>query len=228
MKVLKFFIVCNLFLSFANIGYSQIATNIASFNKIEVFGRINVRLENSSSDSIFIKSPNFDINKVKYSVEDSVLKIKLLSELPKSNKVNVTIQFKELALLKIGAGAIIYNRGTIESKFLTISAKSGCELDLSIDVDTLDVKVTEKAFVRLTGDNNYMTLKTSTKGDFRSADLTNKTTIAILNGGSAEINVTDYLDATVRNGASLKYVKQPKKIIKKEKLGGKIEILEKL
>ena len=228
MKVFKFFIVCNLFLSFANIGYGQIVTNIASFNKIEVFGRINVRLEKSDNDSIFIKSGAFDINKVKYSVEDSVLMIKLLSELPKSNKVNITIQFQELNSIRVGAGVIIYNRGTIESKYLKISAKSGSEVELLVNVDSLDVKVVEKAFVRLTGINNYMTLKTSTKGDFRSTDLTNKITIATLNGGSAEINVADYLDATVRHGASLKYAKQPTKIKKKEKLGGTIGLLEEL
>ena len=219
-------IVCSLLLSFTEVTYSQIATKINSFNKIEVFGRINVRLEKSDNDSIFIKSGTFDINKIKYSIEDSVLKIKLLSKLPKSNKVNITIQFQEMESLKVGAGVIIYNRGTIESKFLKISAKSGSEVELLVNIDSLDVKVIEKAFVRLTGINNYMVLKTSTKGDFRSTDMTNKITIAKLNGGSAEISVDYFLDATVRNGASLKYVKQPKKIKRKEKLGGKIEILE--
>ena len=228
MKLLNISVICLLFFLFNNSIYGQITTELAPFNKIEVFGKISVRLEKSSSDSICIKGGGLDIDKIKYSVKDSVLSIKLLSEFSKSIKISITVKFQELTSIKVKAGCKIYNRGSIDSDYLYLLVKSGSEADLLINVDSLEVKVNEKAFARLTGSNNYMALKTSTGGDIVSINLSNKITLAKLNGGSAEINVSDYLEATVRNGASLKYIKQPKKIKRKERLGGTIGVVDKL
>ncbi len=214
-------------LLFAVYSKSQINENLQNFSKIEVFGKINLRLEKSNADSIFIKSGDFDISKVSYNIEDSILKIKLLSGFTSVNKVSITVKFKKLLSIESGGGCKLYNRGSINTVTLLIKAKSGSELDLLINTDSAFVKVNKDAFVRLRGKNNYLNLRTATGGDFRSTQMTNKTTIAVLNGGTAEVDVTDFLDVTARYGASFKFVKQPKRIKRKTQLGGKIGRLEK-
>jgi len=213
-------------LLFAVYSKSQINEKLQNFSKIEVFGKINLRLEKSDTDSIFIKSGDFDISKVSYEIKDSILKIKLLSGFTSVNKVSITVKFKNILSIEAGGGCKMYNRGSINAETLLIKAKSGSELDLLINTDSVFVKVNKDAFVRLRGKNNYLKLRTATGGDFRSTQMTNNTTIAVLNGGTAEVDITDLLDATVRYGASFKFVKQPKKIKRKTQLGGKIGQLE--
>jgi hypothetical protein len=227
MKILKLLSVVA-FTCFvnANILYGQIATKIGSFNRIEVFGKINVRLQKSNNDSLFINSGSFDVEKVTYIIENGVLKIKLLSEFPPEIKVDITVDFQQINSLKAGGGTKIYNRGVIDSKKFVIDAKSGCELDLAVDIDSVKVKVNKGAFVRLTGKNRFMQLKTATGGDFRSTNMESKIVVAVLNGGTAEIKCSEHLDATVRYGASLKFVEPPKQIKRKERLGGTIGKLE--
>jgi hypothetical protein len=214
-------------LLFAVYSKSQINKKLQGFSKIEVFGKINIRLERSTADSIFIKHGSFDISKVSYKIEDSILKIKLLSGFTSVNKVSITIKFKNLATITGGGGCKIYNKGSINAEVLHITAKSGSELDLLINTDSVFVKVNKDAFVRLRGKNNYLQLKTSTGGDFRSTQMTNSTVVATLNGGTAEVDVADFLDVTVRYGASFKFVKLPHKIKRKKQFGGKIGKLEK-
>ena len=107
-----------------------------------------------------------------------------------------------------------------------LNAKSGCELDLLVNIDSAIVKVSKGAFVRLIGKNRYMKLKTTTGGDFRSTKMTNKKMVAILNGGTVEILESEYLEVTTRYGATLKFVTRPNAIKKKERLGGKVSQLE--
>lgn len=204
----------------------QVKERLEGFTQIEVFGKLNVRLEHNPNDSIFIESGSFDISKVKYEIKDSVLSVKLLSEFPPSIKVNVTIQFTQLNSIICGGGTKIYNRGSINSKLLNLKAKSGSEFDLLVNVDSVLVKVSKGAFVRLTGENKYLKVKTNTGGDFRSLNMSNVRTDAILNGGSVEIKTAEYLKAKVWYGATLKYVEKPNKIVKKERFGGKIDKLE--
>ena len=155
-----------------------------------------------------------------------MLKIKLLTEFPPEIKVNITVKFQQINYLKAGGGTKIYNRGAINSGFFNIEAKSGCELDLLVNIDSAQVKVNKGAFVRLTGESRFLQLKTTTGGDFRSTNMTNKIMVAVLNGGTAEIKCSEYLDAIVRFRASLKFVEQPKKIKRKERFGGTISKLE--
>ena len=210
----------------APVIFGQISTELNGFNKIEIFGKINVRLEKSTSDSLFIKSEGFDIEQVKHFVEDSVLNIRLLSEFPPSSKVDVTINFQQINELGVGGGAKVYNRGIIESDFFILSANSGCEIDLLVKLDSANVKLTKGAFVRLTGENRHLNLKTTTGGDFRSTKMTNSIMNVNQSGGTAEVSCTNELIAKVSFGASLKFVEKPKKLVKKEKFGGSVEKLE--
>lgn len=227
MKILRLLVVVLIIVqSSSSFLFGQVCTKVEKFNQVEIFGKLNVRLEKSESDSLFIQSGNFDVSKVSYTVKDSVLIIKLLSEFPPSIKVNVTVNFQQLGGLKAGGGAKVYNKGSIESDVFNLFAKSGCELDLLVNVDSANIKISKGAFLRLTGENRYLNLKITSGGDFRSTKMTNSEMVAILNGGTAEIQCSKFLDATVRMGATLKFVEQPNKIKRKEKFGGKISKLE--
>jgi len=224
IKVFSVFIV--IAISSTIITKAQISTDIKGFNKVEIYGNLNVRLEKSEKDSISIRSGNFDVSKVNFSVKDSLLTIKLLSKITSPINVNITVKFQHINALSAGGGANAYNRGVIESKAFELKAKSGCELDLLVNIDSAIVKVSKGAFVRLTGKNRYMYLKTTTGGDFRSVKMTNKKMVAVLNGGTVEILESEYLEVTARYGATLKYNTRPNTIKKKERLGGTVSQLE--
>jgi len=211
---------------FSTCMFGQISAEIEGFNKVDIFGKLNVRLEKSNNDSLFIQSASFDITQVKFFVEDSVLIIKLLTEFPPDIKVDLTVNFQQINGLIVGGGAKVYNKGAIETNYFELSGNSGCELDLLAKIDSLKVTVTKGAFVRLTGENRYMNLKINSGGDFRSTKMTNNITEAKMSGGSAEISCSDLLIAKVCLSASLKCVELPKRVVKKEKLGGKVEKLE--
>jgi len=204
----------------------QIQKELDDFNEIKVFGRIEVRLEYNELPSIKIESGSFDIENVHFKVNDGILILRLLSEFPPEIKVYVTVFHNPIKSISANAGAKIYNRNELNGPFLNIEAKSGSELDLFMNTDSIQVLVNKGAFVRLTGKSKAVKLKTSTGGDFRATALASENLFAIMNGGTAEVNVSEYLDAKVRFGAMLKYLQQPKKIEKSISFKGTIGVLE--
>lgn len=206
---------------------AQINRSLEAFDKINVFGKINVRIEKSNLDSVVVESSQFDVEKVKCEIVDGELNIRLLSEFPPAIKVNATIYYKDsITVIAAGGGVKLYNKGEINGSNFKIKSGSGSEFDLLINVDTLDVKVSKGAFVRLTGSSKLLNLVTSTGGAFRSTKMDNLQTYAVLNGGTAEIKTAKYLNAKVLLGGSLLYLEEPDKIVRKERLGGTIDKLD--
>jgi len=206
--------------------FSQKVQQLEGFNQIELFGKIEVRLECANQDSIVIESGTFDVDKIYYSVKDSVLSVKLTYEFPPSIKVRVTIFYKNLKSLEAGGGIKLYNRGALKGRFMEIAAKSGSDFDLLIATDSIVMKVNKGAFVRLSGSSKVVNLSTSTGGDYRATELENETTYAKMSGGSAEVAPKLLLDANVSFGATLKYKDKPSRIKRSEKFGGSISQLE--
>ncbi len=215
-----------LLLMFQEGAMAQKSQRLEGFNQIDLFGKIEVRLESSDRDSIVIESGTFDVEKIYYAVKDSVLSVKLTYEFPPAIKVRVTIFYKNLKSVEAGGGIKLYNKGALKGKFLKLEAKSGSDFDLLVATDSVLMKVNKGAFVRLSGSSRVINLITSTGGDYRATELENEMTYAKMRGGSAELAPKLLLDAKVSFGATLKYKDNPSHIKRSEKLGGSISQLE--
>lgn len=205
---------------------AQVNEKLDAFNKVKVFGKIEVRLEKADEASILLESGTFDVEKVKFEVKDSTLELKLLYEFPPSIKVQATVYFTDLNEVVVNAGAKVYNKGEIEAADFNLEAKTGCELDLLIKTDSATVTVNKGAFVRLTGVSRSVKLKTATGGSYIATDLASENLYAKMIGGTAEVNVTEKLKAKVMFGGSLKYLQQPRFIDRNTLFKGTIGILE--
>ncbi len=176
---------------------AQVTQKLDAFNKVKVFGKIEVRLEKADEASILIESGTFDVEKVKFEVNDSTLELKLLYEFPPAIKVQATVYFTDINEVEVNAGAKVYNKGDIEAGNFNLEAKTGCELDLLIKTDSATVTVNKGAFVRLTGVSRSVKLKTATEGSYIATDLVSENLYAKMLGGTAEVNVTEKLKAKV-------------------------------
>jgi hypothetical protein len=206
--------------------FSQKSQLLNGFNQIELFGKLEIRLEEHSKDSIAIESGSFDVEKINYSVKDSLLSIKLTTEFPSSIQVRITVYYKNIRSINAGGGIKLYNKGVLNNAHLSITAKSGSDFDLEISADSALVKVNKGAFVRLSGTSRVINLSSSTGGDYRAVELENEDTYAKMSGGTAEVAPTKLLNGDVSYGASLKYKDEPATIKRAERLGGTITQLE--
>jgi hypothetical protein len=220
--VIKLLFKINLLLVLAVLSLhaqSQDSIALQPFHEINIFGRLEVKLNQRPDESIKIKCDSLNRSSVNYEVKDGILKIGLLSEFPPEIQIIVEVNFKHLDRISIGGGSKVYNRGVLEAKLINLKIGTGCELDLLTKVDSANIKVTKGGFVRLTGDCRAINLKTATKGVFRGTDLKNKSVTAKMNGGKAFVSATKMIDVKATMQAKLFYLGDPKILKQKVKTG---------
>lgn len=197
--------------------------NLDAFNAIKSYGKIEVRLVEADKNYLKINNGNLADLELSYSIKKNTLHVKTTKAVPSGKRVKVEVGFTTLHHVLVGGGVLLYNRDTLDVMNLSIDSKSGSEVDIVVKCDSIACKVNKGAFMRLQGKSRVVSLKTSTGGDYRATELSVNSMYARMNGGSAEVDVVDYLNAKVRMKGRLEYRKAPKKI---DKVGESIGELE--
>lgn len=205
----------------------QDTIQLEGFNNVDIFGKINIRLEQSDRCFITAGHNNTDISNVKFEVNNSLLTVKYYGKVIGNNNINITIGFKSINTIKTAGGCYIYNHGAINSSVITATAASGSNADLLINADTAIITANKGGFIKLSGTAKHVELKTSTGGSYYAQALKNQTTIALMRGGMAEIFASELIDAKITLGATLLYAGTPKTIKKEIKSKGSIQAVEK-
>lgn len=226
IKSMKHIILSICLLCVGNIVLGQKIQELDSFHSIKANGKFELRIVASEKPSVTIKSEQVDFSQVICVVSEKQLVIKTGNGFPKGTKVMIEVACSELQKVELGNGVNAYNRDTLFAEKLTLISKSGSELDMVVNSDTIYAKVNKGGFMRLSGDASHVQLRTSSKGDYRATTLNVNSMTANLSGGSAEVKVKEMLDVKANMKGRLDFVAQPAKIEKKESLGGRVGKLE--
>ena len=217
MKIIKS-VVAIAALAFSFPALAQ--TDLPEFNKIKVYGKLEVSIKYGQEKSVTVKAEEQYKSEVKYSVSDGQLRISTGS-IPRQAKVTVVIGCPTLDAVELGGGAKCFNSGAITTPVLHLEAGAGTELDFLVESDSVDVMVARGGFVRLNGKARAVQLKTSTGGSYAADEMENNVFYAEMGGGIARTKTSDKIVANLAAKASLLYIGSPK--IEK-KFGSKGEI----
>lgn len=224
--IMKILLLSGVLCLFSFVVKSQERYDLNSFESLNVSGKIEIRLVESDKSYLQLSSGTLADENLAYEIKKDVLSVYPVTAVTSDKKVKIELGFKDLSSIVVGGGVLLYNRDTLKEPMLVVTGKSGGEVDLVLNVDSLSCTVNKGAFVRLQGNSRVVSLKTSTGGDYRGTQLIAETMFAKINGGSAEVGVLDYLEVDASMKGSLRYVEAPKKIKKKEKLGASVGKLE--
>jgi hypothetical protein len=204
-------------------GQERISKNLGDFSKIKVFSGLRVKLIKSDKAKIEIKGNNSD---------DVVVKningmLKLSVTLPNAfdeDKTLLRVYFvNELDLIDVNEGAVITSDDKIKQDYLELRAQEGAQIELRVKTSTLKVKTVSGGVITLAGKALNQDVIANTGGIYEGFDLqSQQAKVVAATGGEAEVNVTNLLEAKVKFQGYIIYKNEPKKIIKKKLLGGKI------
>lgn len=217
--------LCIAVLLLVGVGSFAQRVKLNDFNSVKIFGKIEIRFEQSEQPGYFFTSGKPYTKQISIQVKDSVLSIKMLKSFPPDISASITIYGQSVKSLKAGGGARIYNKGVLNN-LQWVNATSNADIDVQVQTDTIAVIAIKGGFIRLTGNTRTLSAKTGAGGVLRLADFTSIYGYIVMNGGDASINVTNALWAKVRIGGLLKYTKRPKKLSQSLFMNGKIKLLE--
>lgn len=218
-----------LYLLFTTLGFSQnrIVKNLGDFNQLKVFSGLHVKLIKDTVQKIEIKGPQSEAVMVK--TVNNLLKISVkLPEVFEADNTIVKLHYtNDFDLIDANEGAIITSKNTIRQEYLEVRTQEGAQIDLKIQADILKIKAVTGGVISLLGTTHNQDVIVNTGGQYEGFTcVSDKATIVASTGAEADVYVTDFLKATAKLKGIIIYKIKPKKIVKKEILGGEIYFIK--
>lgn len=198
--------------------------DLESFDKIEVFGNINVEMKFGEKESLKIKTVNVDPSEVITEVKNKLLKIKMNSNLFDDEvEVKIYLTFKEIREITSNASAEIKIMDLIEGDKIFANATSGGRILMNVKLNAVELKSYQGAHIDISGTCKIQESFVNTGGVLSASNFKCEEVFIRRNtGGKAEIIATKKIEAIVNTGASLSFFGKPEKESLNTTLGGKI------
>ncbi|MCD6543352.1 MAG: DUF2807 domain-containing protein [Flavobacteriaceae bacterium] len=212
------------FLLFVNtVAFSQEerTINLGDFNTLKSYRGLHVELVRSDHPKIVITGSKSKEVNVKNS--NGVLKISLtVLETFSADEVNIIVYYNDnLDHLSANEGSVIFSNDKIEIEKLYLKATEAAEINLNIKSDYIEVKAYTGGIVKLEGLVKNQNISANTGGFYKGSDLeSDDATVRVYTGGDATVNVSNLVDANASMGGIIRIKGDPKKVNKKESLGG--------
>lgn len=214
-----------LFLLITAVGFSQesIKKETGKFDMVKVFDGISAQLIPSDENKVIISGE--DASEVSVVNNNGNLKIRMqLKKTFSGHKTFVEIHYNQkLSLIDVNENAFISSPETFKQIDLELRAQEGGEIDITVAVEKLKTRAITGGILDVKGSAKNQEIKINTGGQFEGRSLeTEQTTVNVNAGGSAEVRASEYIEARVKAGGTIKIYGNPKVIDKQTFLGGKI------
>lgn len=199
------------------------------FTSIRVSTGLFVEIEtNSEENKVEIKGTERD--KVNIEVKKGELQLSLpVGQIFSEAEILVTVYTKEVEELKVRNGSEVEFISVVEQDNISLIASEGSYIGGELKVNNLSAKSVTGASVSLIGSATTTNVEVKTGGSYDGDDLISETTsVSISYGGEATVHATDTCNADVTAGGSIEIHGNPSTLSQKTKLGGNIEVIEKM
>lgn len=223
----KYLFISLFFVSFSFFAQERISKNLGDFNEVKVFSGLHVKLVKGESQKIEIKGPQSEAVIVKN--VNGLLKLSVkLPELFEADNTFVKLFFiNDLDLIDANEGAIITAKNELKQDYIELKTQEGAQIDVKLQVDILKLKAVSGGVIALLGKVNSQDVQVNTGGQYEGFTLQSKSaTVTASTGGEVEIFATDFLKATAKLKGLIIYKIKPKKLIKKQVLGGEVYFIK--
>jgi hypothetical protein len=199
---------------FEVIGSGKVATEerqISGIESISIGSSMNLIIDQTGSESIRIEAaeniiPDIITEVVKGELQISLKPIGFIGIRP----INCYVSVKDLNAIRVSSSATL-KCDNLNTENLSVEMASSSKGTLTVDVTNLDLKIASSANLTISGKANSQTIIVNSSGKLDAFNLASKDCkIEVNSSGSANINVSENLDAKVNSSARLNYKGSPK------------------
>ena len=202
---------------------------LPAFTRIEASGAFDVvfeRVPDSEAPKIVYDTKGSYTTKFRAEVKDRVLHIRERIDSRRPERTQVRVCYNTLASVAV-TGEKASPAGPLRQSLLAVALSGGASLGGTLEVQALDMSVSDKASALLGGSARYLTLQAS-GGQVNAAELeTMSARVSAQSNAEVRVWVTDRLEARTSTGAVLRYKGEPAIVRTALKfMGGEIKPLE--
>lgn len=194
------------------------------FIRIKASRGLDVYITKSSDLSLVVEADENLHDLIETNVVDGTLIITAKKNIGLATAKKIHLSVENLNEILVESGAEIYSENTFFTKDLKISAASGAEANLTLNVNSLVCNASSGAEINLSGIAINLEASSSSGSEINAYELKAKKCIAKASSGSdIEISVSDSFEGKATSGADIKYRGNPKVVSKNKSSGGSVK-----
>lgn len=198
--------------------------NVGAFFNLEIDGEYEIVLQEGSNPLITVQTDENLHQYVETKLDGQTLKIENVEKIKASEQTRLIITYQKLEEINVGGAVKLKNRGTLSSDKLKIRIKGAGVVNLSLQSQELELKLPGSGAVNLRGKVGKQKLELGGAGNLNAAELESKECEIDLSGiGSAQVFVTDNLQAEVSGVGTIRFKGDPRNISREVTGLGSIE-----
>lgn len=209
----RFFLVLLSLVLSLQLGAQQTikSDKIGKFSVVELNGNLSVELIPSGFNSIEIELIDGDITKLKWAVDNGVMKVSLKNTMGQDNptRANVKIYYTELTKVIIEGGTL-RTQGAMIADLFDVEAGSGAIVNLQVQSLDLSVLASDNSVVQVEGTTKYLSIQSSGKSKLDMRQLSSVSVNAEASSMSEVfVFAQQRLVAKTKSGAVISYKGEP-------------------
>lgn len=206
-------------------AFSQDERTLDYFDAISVAGDVELVLIPGEEARAVITTEGISEDDVSVFIKGKTLKIQLIEGLFQGNEhARVEVTYQQLRALKASAGAKASSTAPITGDQLALRASSGAQMELAVEVNSLEASVSEGGVINIEGNTETQDITASTGGQYRGLDLQcSRTYVKANTGGQAEVVANKRLDASANTGGQIDYTGDPEEKNTRSLISGGIQ-----
>ncbi len=220
------FLSLSIFLIYMPDSTAQDFTPVDTIKKIKISSGILLEIERSEKYTLDISLHDLDLSCLIKTIEDGVLTLKLVSSVNCSGNVTAKLCCPSIKEIEIMGNAEVSTFNLIKTDSLKIVQRSGGKAYLDLDVDYLEILLTEGSILTASGYANTQVVNVSTSATFSAFELEGDVVdIQTSFGGKGKVCATKKLKALSKIGGYISYKCEPEAIEIEKKGNGIVEKL---
>jgi hypothetical protein len=228
-------------LSVASLAFAQVTKKtleLSEFQSIYVNSNYTVYVKQSNKQEVTVEALTEIYSLTEIKVENGVLMINVERKPDNPNKsiwakiddiklnptMKVYVSLKNVNELQVNGGGKIISENSIASDNLSLSVSGSGSMDLDIKGKTIKTELTGAGNITLKGYASYNDILIAGSGSLNAFNLELESAkIRDSGSGTAEVNVTNSLDAAVVGSGSIKHKGNTKTVTRKQFGSGVVE-----
>lgn len=198
--------------------------NLKSFNEISVGEAIHVNLIRGSNEKAEVIANGIDLDDVLTEVSGNRLRIHLDGNNYRNIDVQINLTYRELKEIGISSAARLVAEEAISAESLEIDVSSAGGGVIKLNTAKVEIGISSAGNLELSGKTDYLEVDVSSAGDLDAYDLEcQEAEVAVSSGGSANVNISNRIDARASSGGTIRYKGDPEKVFVNSNSGGSIK-----
>lgn len=196
---------------------------VGEFDQISVSRGMNVYITQGSPQKVVVIADGNLHDIIQTKVHGHELQIYTDENIRWASQKKVMVTVEKLYAVKASSGANAFSQGQIMSEDLEISASSGANQTMDVNVKNLKADCSSGANIRLSGTAKEADLKTSSGANLISPDLkADRCEMTASSGGNVSATVAEKLEANASSGGNVSYYGEPSSVDVHTSSGGNI------